>query len=496
MFGFAENLMLIVGKADVGAALVVYICVCMCLSVVGYVESTYMAYVMTDPESVYYYLLIIGITKTINPLFEYASTLIYKRHIMTKLSKTSYSYYWYLVIDAHPDWLMENKKIHTHIEKGINAVTQTFGATTVISRPMFRFISSLMFIVSITSIGYVCVLGAGLVIGLGYYLTYQNHIKQKHIKTKHENFINMANDQAMNILNRVLNYKGQQVVDNIIKAFTNQQSEFAEQIIVDEGNFVMIDILLSIMQVSLVALIVYCSNDVKLTPVIYMAIRNVRGATWELMCRARMISERSSGWGPLEKSLKTYKTYTKKHNILNLTIPMNSNEVQLFGPSGCGKTTFMKKTIIDLFINSHPGQFIYMDQHMRLIKTGRTILSVMSDDLPHPFNMNIQALLFFSEMLQITKIINASTLNLPFHNGVSGGEEKRIMILRTLLPLILKVHSVKVVFNDEITAGLDDEAWEQARELVNMLKSQGIKFITIDHHHIKGIERINPSPAF
>jgi ABC-type lipoprotein export system ATPase subunit len=425
-------------------------------------------------------------------LFEYASTLIYKRHIMTKLNKTSHEYYWYLVIDAHPDWLMKNEKINTSIEKGINAINETFGATTSLSRPIFRFISSLMFIISITSVGCVCVLGSGLVICLGYYLTYQNHIKRKFITAKHQNFINMANDQAKNILNRVLNYKGKQAVDNIIRAFTNEQSEFAEQTVVDEKNFVVMDILISIMQVSLVALIVYCSNDIKLTPIIYMSVSNIRDNTWNLMCRVRIISERSSGWGPLEKSLKTYKTYTKKHNILNLPIPMKSNEVQLFGPSGCGKTTFMKKIIIDLFINSYPGQFIYMDQHMRLIKTDRSILSFMSDDLSHPSQMNIQVLLYFSEMLQITKIINASTLHLPFHDGVSGGEEKRVMILRTLLPLILDDHSIKVVFNDEITAGLDDEAWEHARGLVTMLKSQGIKFITIDHHHLKGIERLTP----
>jgi ABC-type lipoprotein export system ATPase subunit len=493
MSGFVENMMLIVRKADVGTALFAYICVCMCLSVVGYVESTYMAYVMTDPESVYYYLLVIGVTKAVNPMFEYISTLIYNRYIMTKLKKTSHSYYWYLVIDAHPDWLMDNEKINTTIKKGINAINETFGNITPLSRPFFRFISSLIYIVSITSAGYVCVLVMPIIIGLGYYATYQNHSNRTLITNKHKDSIDMANDQAKNILNRVLNYKGKQTVDNIIKVFTNETSDMAEQQIKNEGNFVIMDFLLSVTQVSLVALIVYYANDVKLTPIIYMTVSNIRNSTWNLMCKARVISEKTSGWGPMEKCLKSYKTYTKKHNVLNLTIPMKFNEVQLFGPSGCGKTTFMLKTVINLFINSSPGQFIYMDQHMRLINTDRTILSVMSDDLSHPSQMNIPALLHYARMLQIDNIINISTINMPFINP-SGGEEKRIMILRTLLPLIIDYHSVKVVFNDEITSGLDDEAWWHARGLVTILKSEGIKFVTIDHHYLKDIERLTPPP--
>ena len=192
---------------------------------------------------------------------------------------------------------------------------------------------------------------------------------------------------------------------------------------------------------------------------------------------------------------KTFPDGTQALRSVSLQVK-NGELLALVGPSGCGKTTFMKKNIIDLFINSYPGQFIYMDQHMRLIKTDRTILSVMSDDLPNPLQMEIHVLLSFAKMLQIDKIINVSTLHQPFHDGVSGGEEKRIMILRTLLPLILNVHYVEVVFNDEITAGLDDDAWEHTRKLVTILKSKGIKFVTIDHHHIKGIERLTPPPPF
>jgi ABC-type lipoprotein export system ATPase subunit len=493
---FVENLVLIVSMSNVGLSLIAYLCTCVCLSIVGYIESTYMSYVMTDPESVYYYLFIIGVTKSINPILEYISTIIYCRYIMTKLDKTSNEYYWNLVIDAHPEWLMNNKNIHTNIKKGICAITETFGNITPLVRPLFRFISSLIFIVSITSIGFICILIMPIIIYLGYCVTYQNHTKRKFITNKHINFINMANDQAKNILNRVLNYKGQQTINNIIKTYNNEISELLEQRMQSEVSFLAMDLLLAIIQVSLVTIIVYYSNDIKLTPVIYMSIQTIKGSTWSLMTRLRIISERSSGWGPMEKCLKSYKTYTKKHNNLQLNIPVKYNEVQLFGTSGCGKTTFMRKTVIDIFINSYPGQYIYMDQHMQLIKTDRTILSVMSDDLAHPSHMNIQTLLLYSKMLQIDNIINDSTIHKSF-NLPSGGEEKRIMILRTLLPLILDNHNIKVVFNDEITAGLDYKAWENTRILINIFKSRGIKFVTIDHHPMKDIEQVSPPlPTF
>jgi ABC-type lipoprotein export system ATPase subunit len=480
MHGFYENMKLIVGMSGINHYIILYFIICITISTVSYVESNYMALIMTDSENVYYYLLVIGVFKMMNPLFTYADEIVYRKYIMTRIINTAHNYYWNLTISAHPKWLESNKNINKDIQKGVGAITQTFGQIATLARPVFKLVSAVFFIMSLTRMGFVTVIGSIIIVVVGYYLTYQNHLQLKLVEIKHSCDIAIADNQSKNIINRVLNYKGQQTVDNIISAYTNKDADVNIQKIKGTSKFVLLDLLTSFIQLSSVAVIVYHS-DIKFTPIIYMTVNTIRCSAWCISCLFRMISERSSGWGSLEKSLDSYTSYTKCNTTMQHNIPMASNEVQLFGPSGCGKTTFMKRTVIDIFVNSYPGQFIYMDQHMRLIQTKRSILSVMGDDLEFRNQMNIQVLLYYAQVLKIDNIININTLQTPFVKP-SGGEEKRIMILRTLFPLIIGNHQVKVVFNDEITSGLDYDNWCEVRSLINMLKQQGIKFVTIDHH--------------
>ena len=85
--------------------------------------------------------------------------------------------------------------------------------------------------------------------------------------------------------------------------------------------------------------------------------------------------------------------------------------------------------------------------------------------------------------MNIDNIINYDTINKPFKKP-SGGEEKRILILRAIMPILMKVTNIKIIFNDEVTAGLDENNWLLVRKIFTNLKEQfGIRFITIDHHN-------------
>lgn len=476
---FSENLVLVVSRAKITRLLIAYFSICAVISAVGYIEAMYMAAIMTG-DDVFRCLFIIGAINMMSPVFRFANEVIYKKYIMERLNETAYRHYWSLPLSAHPMWLEENENINTSIEKGIESIKGTFRELAGIARPLFKIVSSLAFLISVTASSAACLFGVVIIVSVGYWLSYNNHLERKKIKKKHKDNIDIANDLSKNILNRVLNHRGERSIRHIVDIYTNKSVDLTDQRIKEAAKFGALDALFYFMRVSLTAYIIY-HVDAKLTPVVYMSVDKVCESSWRIMAKMRSISEKSSGWGSLEKCLKTYRAYTKANNPLTIDIPMSGDEIQLCGESGCGKTTLMREAVIRAFVDSFPKQFIYMEQRMCLVKTNQSIQSFMYDDLNN-YPESPKILLRYAQMLKIDNIINVHTLNKQFIRP-SGGEEKRIMILRTLMPVILG-EQVKVVFNDEITAGLDYECWLCVRALVGEIKQRGVKFITIDHHPI------------
>ena len=494
MYSFAENVALIISESNTKPFLGLYAILSILLSLVGFIEIYYIGKILDNTHivqeegkpakesmSVWSCLIVIGIVKLINPIIEYLSDIVFRVYILEKIDKTAQNYYWRLTLSAHPKWLPMNKNIHSSISAGILAIKETVGFTASMARPVFRLVSSMTMMLTLSSRGYYGIIVIISIISTGVYLTSGNFTERKKIKTKHKESVEMADDQSKNLLIRILNYKGEQTIDNIINVYMNKSVEFRKQRIIECQGYAMLDAIGSILHILAVAYLIYITGDIKTIPVIYMTMDKMRDSSYSITHKLNILSEKASGWGPMEKCLKSYTTYNKKEFTINISDIITTSEVQLYGPSGCGKTTFMQNKVIELFVNSYPGQFIYMDQHMRLIKTDRSILSVMSDDLPSVDMMDINTLLFYAKMIEIDNIININTLYNPF-TIVSGGEEKRIMTLRTLLPLLLGKSIVKVIFNDEITSGLDYDNWVHVRGIVDILKKRGIQFVTIDHH--------------
>lgn len=319
-------------------------------------------------------------------------------------------------------------------------------------------------------------------ISFGLYLTSCNYIEGKNIKTAHKPSIDIAKDLSKNILNRVLNYEGKSTVDTIINAFVSNNVDLRQQRMKDISRFVLMDLVYTAIMLSSTAYVIYQTNDVILTPVIYVSMKTICDKCWSIVSILRSMSESSSSWGPLESCIEKYHQYESFDNSIDVSdiLEKNETEIQLYGKSGCGKTTLMKRKVISTFVNCYPGQYIYMDQFMTLFKSNRTIIEIMTDNLPHRMN-HVNELLEFAKSIDIDNIINANTLNTAFIKP-SGGEKKRIMILRSLLPVLLNMSPAKIVFNDEITSGIDHESWLSVRSLIEKLQCEGVRFITIDHH--------------
>tara|TARA_B100000242_G_C42863884_1_gene400987 strand:+ start:36 stop:695 length:660 start_codon:yes stop_codon:yes gene_type:complete len=134
------------------------------------------------------------------------------------------------------------------------------------------------------------------------------------------------------------------------------------------------------------------------------------------------------------------------------------------------------------------GQIMYLNQNMSVNLGDRSIYDIMSDYCKK--HINVKQLLIMSEDLDIDNIINENTIYEKFQKP-SMGEQKRILFLRSILPIICNPkNDVKVIFCDEITSGLDHQqkeksSFQKVRNVINMLKKKhNISFVTIDHHDI------------
>jgi Fe-S cluster assembly ATPase SufC len=162
------------------------------------------------------------------------------------------------------------------------------------------------------------------------------------------------------------------------------------------------------------------------------------------------------------------------------------NEVELIGPSGCGKTTLMRKIIAGICNKFVLGYILYIDQ-FACLPAGLIIYeyyasAFLEGHVPEDFEAE---LLKRAERLGINNIINKDTLKKPFSNP-SGGEKKRIIFLKYVLPILMNSSKVMIAFLDEVSAGLDTSSFAKVRVLIEEIKAKGVKVVSIDHHEHEG----------
>jgi ATPase subunit of ABC transporter with duplicated ATPase domains len=204
-------------------------------------------------------------------------------------------------------------------------------------------------------------------------------------------------------------------------------------------------------------------------------------------------SESAAEWATLEEYLKKVvceplhqKTDLREYTLADKhgkILPQHA-EYHIYGPSGTGKTTWMLNQVIKLCREYNPC-WMYLEQDMTIPTSSCiTIREYLRDYLNIDYGGVDNIILKWAEYLQISSIINGDTLDKSF-NSPSGGEKKRINILRMLLPIFTYQSSIKVLFLDEITSGLDDDTHKIVRKLMDKLKKEfKITVINIDHHTI------------
>lgn len=226
--------------------------------------------------------------------------------------------------------------------------------------------------------------------------------------------------------------------------------------------------------------------------VVFYAIQNSFQFSWWLFNMTNNLLQSASSWGKLEDLIEKHQIRNDPINDIDLTqIAPNfscGEEIWIKAPSGGGKTTWMTNTVYKCMDKFRQGQIMYLNQNMSVNLGDRSIYDIMSDYCKK--HINVKQLLIMSEDLDIDNIINENTIYEKFQKP-SMGEQKRILFLRSILPIICNPkNDVKVIFCDEITSGLDHQqkeksSFQKVRNVIDMLKKKhNISFVTIDHHDI------------
>jgi Fe-S cluster assembly ATPase SufC len=236
---------------------------------------------------------------------------------------------------------------------------------------------------------------------------------------------------------------------------------------------------------------------------LYIIIQPMFWNTWYLFWSVKSLVVSTAPWSQYAEFMKTSQPSSSDllqplsaKNMMAIFIEKpDIDEIELIGPSGCGKTTLMRNIISDISNKFMIGYIIYIDQFAYL-PSGLSIYeyyesSFTKDEIPEHFE---DVLLRYAEDLGISNVITKNTLKMSFSNP-SGGEKKRIIFLKYVLPILIGTSKVMIAFLDEVSAGLDSDSFAKVRVIIEEIKRKGVKILSIDHHEHDG-NNILKAPVF
>ena len=147
-----------------------------------------------------------------------------------------------------------------------------------------------------------------------------------------------------------------------------------------------------------------------------------------------------------------------------------------------------------MFAKRYGDVISYMPQNVNVINSDdMTILDYFGLNVPKEIIENhrealIEVALELAADLNISDTwFNKKSILKPLDRTPSGGEEKRLALIQTILLLFLQIklglEHKKLLLVDEATSGLDKENFDLVREnIFKRLVAHGIIMVYIDHH--------------
>ena len=462
-------------------------------SILGYYEAMYTASLTTldDFTQVRYYIFMVALFSIFGNMVNYLIDSIKRHKLSTVLESSTRNRLWKLIEDADPEWVCEQDSLDRSIDDAIRTISRIVYITIDFARPILRTATQMIIIINIAGYTGLCVLAIiGVIMVTGTLIIQSNYRSQKEIKKQTADLMDNVRNQASNFFINMLNGRGKQARDEIVSAWEKDRKIYNDHSSRISKYYTYLDMLHCAMVSFALA---FMSHDVsnKEFVAIFFSVNNVCNYSWSLFHSFNGLVETASDWGSMEKLLETYKPMNIRpvaemdaSDIIK-TLGGDIDEIRIKADSGGGKTTYVMNKIITLYKRFYVGQWLYMDQKMNIPKSSSsTIHEIMSQFMPHGKKADVTQLYRYSRVLGIDNVINKSTLNCTFTKP-SGGEEKRIMFLRAVLPILSGSSKVRAIFCDEVTAGLDDVNWARVRSVIDDIKKTGVKFVTIDHHEFE-----------
>lgn len=441
------------------------------------------------------YYVVFGISiiqVTINLLFNHW----FKKFIVQDLKRYYQDFYLKsLVLKANPYWLSNENldEIYTAFREGSETIVDMLIFCIDSVKGIINIVLS--FTLVWQELGLRNMTSLVMIVGLVYfqYLTEEkNKDNNNNLRKKNKKFKVQNNSLSQNLFINYLNGQGQRIVKYILQ---NELSMFESRNKVRFQYMVYRDILFIVEKTLRLGNIVYLSSSFNCAELftfemIFSRIKYNIGYPINLY---KDLCEKSTDWLDLQEQLEkiilddnNHERLIMKEFDINLIIPNivvpKCSEYRIIGPSGTGKSTWIMTSLCEMKRKYHENWF-YLDQQMSIPQNKYTTIFEYFQIyfLNSEISQLKEKIISYSKLLGLEKIINNDKIDKPFQNP-SGGETKRICILRKFLPILLKDICPKVIFADEISAGLDDYNFQKVRNLIEHIKSTfGIVFVVVEH---------------
>jgi len=450
-----------------------------------------------DKESVIKLLFIIAVLECVNKILWYFKNIIYQKNIvidMTKFFKKKFLKA--LLLESNHDWLNCNKssEINNAIDSGTRSLMSTLRFLPEVINPLFQSLASIFVMTSYIGIKTMIAIAIMIVIFIGgsRLLYWEYHERTK--INKETNPLSSYNVHLTNtFLVSLLNGNGEKTLDSILENSIKWKVNYTNIFIKTKKGYTFLE-LFGIMTI-FGTVYMLSDTDIGVLIAINMNLNSVIDKMWWLFFMFHNASSEAAEWSALEDYLKSVveEDCRKKTKLYDYSITdhhQKSKEYQIVGKSGSGKSTWMLAEVISLYRNYNVN-WIYLDQRMIIPKTSYLTIREFLSAFVTKDSYSLDSLIIdWAKYLELEAVINRNTLYKCFESP-SGGEEKRIIILQKLLPILNGESNIKVIFADEITAGLDPNTHKLVRSLIERLKTEyDITIVNIDHHEYESSDLV------
>lgn len=186
------------------------------------------------------------------------------------------------------------------------------------------------------------------------------------------------------------------------------------------------------------------------------------------------------------------KKFDKKNVLKGISFDVKKGDIiAVIGPSGCGKSTLLR--CLNMIEKPDSGSIIFEgtelnDKNTNLPQTRQKIgmvfqqfnlfphLSILENITLAPIKLNLMSEEESNKKaLELLEKINLKNKKNNYPSELSGGEQQRIAIIRSL------IMNPEIILFDEPTSALDPEMVGEVLELINEIASSGMTMIIVSH---------------